>query len=442
MNVLKDNPLHIFVQYAIPSVLGMLAISSAGIVDGLFVGNYVGAIGLAAINMSIPFFSLLFGISLMLAIGSSVVAGKLIGQGNTQTASSIFTKAFITILILSILLTSMLYFNIDRLLKVFGASEELLSVAGVYLHYILLFIPFLMMGIVLDYFVKIDSRPSLAFGALLLSALTNIVLDWFLIVYLDQGIVGAALATGISQLVLLFVLLPHFFSKKASIKFVKPTGSWVDIAKAGSNGASEFVNEMSVGMITILFNYTMIKMFGVDGVAAYTVVNYILWISIMVSFGISDSLQPIVSKNFGAREPKRVEAFLKYAFLSVTLIAFILALCVLLVPEKIVALFLDQGESNSREIILIFISLVWPAFFFNGPNMVISAYFTAMHKPKQSAIIALLRSLLLPAFFITVLPLFLENRGVYLAIPLSEFFTLFVAILLFRFATPQKLIKT
>ena len=181
-----------------------------------------------------------------------------------------------------------------------------------------------MLGVVLDYFVRVDNRPNLAFIALLFSAIINVILDWFLIVYLQKGIFGAALATGISQLTLIFILLPHFFSKKATLKFVKPIGSYIQIIKATYNGASEFVNEISVGITTLIFNYVMIKNFDIEGIAAFTVINYLLMIGIMISFGISDSLQPIISKNFGAKENKRIKEFLKLAFITVGLVGFIM----------------------------------------------------------------------------------------------------------------------
>jgi len=440
LDALKSKPSRVFMNYAIPSVLGMLAISSASIVDGFFVGNYVGASGLAAINMSLPIFSLLFGLSLMLAIGSSVISGKLMGEGEVKSASIMFTKTFIAMTLLSITLVILIYFNLHTILKLFGVTEELMSIAILYLNYILAFIPFLMIGLVLDYFVKIDNKPSLAFGALLFSSIVNIVLDWYMIVYLQSGVEGAALATGISQVALFIVLLPHFFSKKATIRFVKPIGSWIAIVKAGTNGASEFVNETSVGITTVIFNYIMIKTFGVDGVAAYTVVNYILWVSIMISFGISDSLSPIISKNFGAKETQRIESFLKYAFISVSLFGVLVTIAVLLIPEQISDIFLENRDKESIEIILVFLSLVWPAFLFNGSNMVISAYFTAMHKPLPSAVIALLRSLVFPIILIISLPLFLGNTGIYLAIPFAEFFTFTVAVSLFKLYSPKKLI--
>ena len=212
MNVTNDKISSIFFQYSIPSILGMLAISSASIVDGFFIGNYVGDSGLAAINISLPIFSFLFGFALMLAIGSSVVAGKLIGEGDSKNASLIFSKTIVCITLFSFLTSSVLFLNIEILLHFFGADENLTKMAMEYLSVMLIFIPFLMIGVVLDYFVRVDNRPNLAFIALLFSALINVLLDWFMIVYLQKGIFGAALATGISQLALLFILLPHFLS--------------------------------------------------------------------------------------------------------------------------------------------------------------------------------------------------------------------------------------
>lgn len=440
MKELKENTSKLFFKYAIPSVLGMLAVSSASIVDGLFVGNYVGASGLAAINITMPVFSLLFGLSLMVAIGSSVVSGKLMGQGDISSASIFFSKAFIFISIVSVLACFLLFFKVETILTLFGANTKLLGIASEYLSIMLIFIPFLMSGIVLDYFVKVDGQPLLAFYALLTSAVANVALDWFFIVYLEQGITGAALATGISYLVLFIMLLPHFFLPKSMIKFVKPKGDWLAIFKAAVNGTSEFVNETSAGITTLIFNYVMIKTFDVEGVAAFAVINYILWVGIMISFGISDSLQPLVSKNFGAREPKRIADFFKLACLSVLLVGFFIISLLLLMPEQIAALFLQNSDQTTRVIVLSFITLIWPVFLFNGLNLMISAYFTAIHKPFQSAGIALSRSLLFPVLFIMTLPHFFENKGIFMAIPAAEFVTLIISLVFFLKLRPQLIV--
>ena len=440
MNVTKDKISSVFFQYSIPSVLGMLAISSASIVDGFFIGNYVGDFGLAAINITFPIFSLLFGFALMLAIGSSVTSGKLIGEGDIKSASMIFSKTIVCITLFSFISSTILFLNIETILYLFGANENLTKIAIEYLSIMLIFIPFLMIGIVLDYFVRVDNRPNLAFIALLLSAFINVVLDWFMIVYLQRGIFGAALATGISQLALIFILLPHFFSKKATLKFVKPIGNYIQIIKASYNGASEFVNEISVGITTLIFNYVMIKNLGVEGIAAFAVINYLLLIGIMISFGISDSLQPIISKNFGAKENKRIEEFLKFAFVTVGLVGFIMIFLIIFTPTSLANVFLEDTNYKTKEIVLNFAMFIWIAFLFNGVNLVISAYLTAIHEPLYSMIIAISRSFVFPVIFIFVLPFLFETQGIFLAIPMAEFITFIIAIVLYKRFSPDKII--
>ena len=440
MNVTKDKISSVFFQYSIPSVLGMLAISSASIVDGFFIGNYVGDFGLAAINISFPIFSLLFGFALMLAIGSSVVSGKLIGQGDIKSASMIFSKTMVCITLFSFITCTLLFLNIETILHLFGADENLTKIAIDYLSVILIFIPFLMIGVVLDYFVRVDNRPNLAFIALLFSAVINVILDWFLIVYLQKGIFGAALATGISQQALIFILLPHFFSKKATLKFVKPIGSYIQILKASYNGASEFINEISVGITTLIFNYVMIKNFDIEGIAAFTVINYLLMIGIMISFGISDSLQPIISKNFGAKENKRIEEFLKLAFINTGLVGVVMILLIIFTPNTLANIFLEDTNHKTKEIVLSFATFIWIAFLFDGFNLVISAYFTAIHKPLASMIIAVSRSFIFPIFFIVTLPFFFDLNGIFMAIPMAEFMTFIIGIILFKKFSPEKII--
>ncbi|MCT7617222.1 MATE family efflux transporter [Aliarcobacter butzleri] len=441
MNVTKDKISSVFFQYSIASVLGMLAISSASIVDGFFIGNYVGDFGLAAINITFPVFSLLFGFALMLAIGSSVVSGKLIGAGDIKNASIIFSKAIVCITLFSFITSTILLVNIETILHLFGADDNLTKIAIEYLSIMLIFIPFLMIGVVLDYFVRVDNRPNLAFIALLLSAVINVVLDWFMIVYLQKGIFGAALATGISQLALIFILLPHFFSKKATLKFVKPIGSYIQIIKASYNGSSEFVNEISVGITTLIFNYVMIKNLGVEGIAAFAVINYLLLIGIMISFGISDSLQPIISKNFGAKENKRIEEFLKLAFITVGLVGVIMIFLIIFTPNSLANIFLKDANYKTKEIVLNFATFIWIAFLFNGINLVISAYLTAIHKPLHSMIIAISRSFIFPVFFIFTLPFLFETQWIFLAIPMAEATTFLIAVISYKRFSPKELYK-
>lgn len=227
------------------------------------------------------------------------------------------------------------------------------------------------------------------------------------------------------------ILIPHFFSKKATLKLVKPSGSWVSVLNAAKNGISEFVNESSAGITVLIFNYIMLKNFGATGVASYTIIGYFIMISVMVSFAIADALQPIVSKNYGALYFDRIKSFLKLGFLTIIIIETIITLTVLIIPETLINIFLESSELETKRITVEFISYAWPAFLFLGLNILITSYLTSMQKPLYSVIIALLRSLILPVLFIITLPQVFGNVGIFMALAVAEFLTFIVASYIF-----------
>lgn len=439
--MLNTKPYIIFFKYAIPSILGLLAISSASIIDGYFIGNYVGAIGLASINISYPITTILFGLALMFAVGSSVLVGKLMGEKSTEEASDVFTKSIISVSLISILVCFVLFLSIGSILDILNVQNELREKTFLYLPILLVFLPFLMTAIVLDYFVRVDENPNLSFIALFLSSIVNILLDYIFIVKLDWGISGAAYATGISQATIILILLPHFFSKRATLKLVKPIGSWLSVLNAAKNGSSEFINEASAGFTVLIFNYIMLNNFGATGVASYTIIGYFILISIMVSFAISDSLQPIISKNYGAEQFTRIKSFLKLGFISIIIIEVLITLLVLLLPEVFINIFLETSETKTKEITLEFISYAWPAFIFSGLNILITSYLTSMQKPIYSVTIAIIRSLVLPILFIITLPFIFGNIGIFMALALSEFLTFILAVYIFMKNSPKSMMK-
>ena len=439
--MLETKPYILFFKYVIPSILGLLAISSASIIDGYFVGNYVGAVGLASINISYPITTVLFGLALMFAVGSSVIVGKLMGENNTKDASNVFTKSIITVSFISIVVCIILYFSLGNILDILKVQDELREKTFLYLPILLIFLPFLMTAIVLDYFVRVDENPNLSFAALFLSSLINVGLDYLFIVKYDWGISGAAYATGISQAAIILILLPHFFSKKATLKLVKPKGSWLNIVNAAKNGVSEFVNESSAGITVLIFNYIMLQNFGSSGVASYTIIGYFIMISVMVSFAIADALQPIISKNYGALHFNRIKSFLKLGFITIIIIEALITLMVLIVPETLINIFLENSELETKRITIEFISYAWPAFIFLGLNILITSYLTSMQKPLYSVVIAVLRSLILPVLFIITLPSIYGNVGIFMALAVSEFLTFILASYIFMNNRPTLIQK-
>ncbi len=430
--MLEQHPVKVFLKYIIPSILGLLAISSASIVDGYFVGNYVGTLGLASVNITYPIFSILFGAGLMFAVGASVMVSKLMGEKKQDEALNIFSKAIISISIFAILSCALVYFNMDNIFYFLDIKDEFRDSSYLYLSIVILFIPFIMIGIVIDYFVRADENPNLSFLALLSSAVINIVLDYLFIIKFDWGLAGAAWATGISYATIIFILLPHFFTKKATLRFVKPYGSFLVMFKAAKNGVSEFINESSAGITVMIFNFMMIKYLGATGVAAYTIVSYFIMVSVMISFAISDGLQPIVAKHYGAKEFIRIKTFLKLSIFTILGFSSILVIFVFTSPETLVNIFLDDTSGETKDITIEFLSYTWIAFLFIGMNILITSYLTAIHQPMASASISVSRSLILPVSLVSVLSYFFGIVGVYLALPITEAITFILALYFFK----------
>lgn len=440
MDPLKGNVVKVFIHYALPSIIGMLALSSSGIIDGIFVGNYVGSSALAAVNLSIPVIAFIMGLAMMFAIGGSVTIGKFLGENNDEQASSVFTAMLIAMGIISVAIAILGHIFIDPLLTLLGSNAELMPLARDYIQIIIQFIPAYMFGIVLVYIVRIDGWPTLAGAAYVVCALVNIVLDWYFITQLDLGLKGAAWATIIAQFALIVVIAPYFFSSKRRLKLKLRPGATSHVWRSVVNGSSDFANEASAGITALVFNWVMMSRFGVDGVAAFAVVNYILFTGLIICFAVSDAMQPLISTCYGANDFKRINAFLKVGSGFIFLIGLSIIAVLLSVPEMMVSLFIDSSSLETSKVANEFIDYFWPAFLFNGLNICVAAYFTAMHKPLPSGVIAVSRSLLFPVICLIVLPMFWQHQGVFAAIPLAELITFVIALWLFKQNSPKSII--
>lgn len=434
----------VFFHYAIPSVIGMLAATSAGIIDGIFIGNYVGAPALAAVNIALPVFYLFAAVVFMLAVGGSVMCGKFLGENNLQAAREIFTRTLIASLVVALLIVGSSLLFLDQVVAMLGANEDLHGMVRDYMQIILWASPLLIVGLTLDYFVRVDGRPVLASFALVAFAVSNIALDWLLIVQWGWGIRGAAWATALADVSILVILATHWFTRRCNLKLTRVAQRWRDgwdsIFRAAYNGFSEFANEMSLALTTLLFNWVMITRLGVEGVAAFTIIGYLLMIGIEVSYGLGESLQPIVSKNLGARQPKRIAGFVTIALITTLIIGAGISVIFVFFPETLISVFLGSGESATEMIALAFIAVFWPAFLFNGANIALASYFTALHKPLQSTAIAVSRSLVLPVIGLLLLPIWFGDTGIFITIPIAEALTFLFALGLMVINRPTRIV--
>jgi putative MATE family efflux protein len=429
-----------FLKYLLPSMLGLIAMTSASLVDGIFIGNYVGITALAAVNLIIPITTLLFGVGMMLSIGGSIRAGKYLGEGDLAAASAIFSKTLMFVAFYGAVVICLGLFFEAQLFAAVGATVELLPVMGEYYRIIMPFLFTQLIVIVQYFFIRLDGFPNLAAAALAIGSVINIALDYLFIAVYGWGLTGAAFATGLSQALPMFVMLVYFLRPDRKLHFKFRQNNWREVVQAAYNGISEFINEISGAIIAFIFNWMLIQRAGVSGVAAITVVNYLLFIGFMMFFAISDTTQVMISQNFGARKPRRIFAFLKTASVIIALLSIVLIAVLTSFSEILINLFVD--ESNSLGTVALaneFVTYVWPLFLFAGFNMLISGYLTAIHLPFQSGLVALCRSLLLPVGFGVLLYYIWSDYYFVVALSIAEGLTFVVALVIFLRHRPARL---
>ncbi len=430
-----------FFRFAVPAVVGMFSIASASIVDGIFVGNFVGPTALAAISLVAPLFALYFGVVVMLTVGAAVMAGKFIGEQRERDASNIFMKALVSVLVFSLVFAFLLLVFTPTAARLLGANAETAGMVETYIFVVAWFFPGLSIAAALNHFVRVDGRPNFSLVGMMLITVVNIVLDALMIGYLGWGVWGAALATGIaSQAGMLFLLL-HFANKDAKLRFLRPFGSWRVMFTAAYNGLSEFINESSGGIVVFLFNWILITEMGAQGVAAFTIVNYLFFTGIMVFYGVGEALGPLISVNFGARKPARIYQFLLLGVGTNFVVGLLLASLLIFQPLLLASAFVGDADQTTIELTVRIIGVIWPVFLFNGVNIAFSGYFTGMHCAAQSALIAVSRSLVMPLVLIGGLWFVIGPMSVFYALPVAEALTLVMTLLMFLQKRPHWILR-
>lgn len=432
-----------FFRYFVPSVVGLLAMSSASIVDGIFIGNILGVESLAAVNLLMPILALLFGVGLMLSIGGSVRGGKYLGEKNIEAASNMFSKTMTFMIIYGVLVITFGLVFEQMLFRGLGAGPELFPYMSEYYRVLMPFLLAQLITIVLYFFIRLDGFPTLTATALVVGSVINIALDYLFIAVFQWGLAGAAFATGLSQLFPMLVLLSYFLSKKRNFHYRFKQSNWYEVLQAAYNGISEFINEISAGVIAFIFNWMLISRAGVDGVAAITVVNYLIMLGFMWFFAIGDASQVMVSQNFGAKNALRIKQFLKVALGNVLVVSSLCIALLLSFNESLIYWFLkDEGSEQTVALAIQFVGYIWPVYLVAGLNMLISSYLTAIHYAFQSATIAIARSLILPASLLVLFYFLFNDYRFVAAIPVAEGLTFLLAATLYWLHRPSQAVTS
>ncbi len=428
-----------FFRYLGLSLVGLIAMTSASLVDGVFIGNYVGVTALAVVNLIIPITTLLFGVGLMLAIGGSVRGGKYLGERDPAAASAVFSKTLVCATAYGVVVVALGLLLEEQLFAALGATPDLFPLMREYYRIVMPFLVAQLAAMTLYFFIRLDGFPNLAATALTVGAAINIALDYLFIAVYGWGLAGAAYATGLSQALPLAVMLVYFTRPGRRLRFRFRQDNWKEIFQAAYNGISEFINEVSAGIVALILNWMLIQRVGVAGVAAITVVNYLMLLGFMVFFAVADTIGVMVSQNYGARDAKRISAFMATAGVTIAFVSAASIAILLMASKPMILLFVDGRDSEAMVAMATdFVTYVWPLFLFAGANMLMSGYLTAIHRPFQSGVVALCRGLVLPATFLVLgYYLFADYRFV-AALPVAEGVAAAVALGLVFQHSPKK----
>lgn len=426
----KIGPL--FRKYAIPSVISLLFVGLQTIIDGVIVGNYVGANGLASISLVLPCYSLMAALAVVMGIGCQTFISISLGQKNYQAANDAFKSAFVFIVAFAVLISIPAYIFADKITLLLGADQVLFASSVDYLKTLIPFFPLVVIMFFSDYVIKSIGKPIFSMVVMSSAVLLNILLDIWFVVFLNMGTMGAGLATGLAFSVTACINLPKILGSKTLVSLHKGHFSWRMVGQMFYNGSSEGVTELSAGISTLLFNLALMGYIGAAGVAAFTAINYVFYIGVILFLGISDGVIPIVSYNYGASNLSRIKRVLNIALWSNFMIGVAIFLLLIVWGEFVISLFFKNGETEVLSIALKGMSIYAFAFLINGFNILASSYFTAIGNAKISVIISLLRGLIFVFLGIYILPRIFGVDGIWFVVPAAELLTLVASLLLVR----------
>lgn len=423
----------LFLKYTIPGVAGLLFLGIQSVIDGVILGRFVGANALASVNLILPCYSLMTALAIVMGVGCQTLIGINLGRSDRQEANNALTTSFVFLGAASILISGLIYIFAEDLARLLGANDVLVTGAVAYIRSLVPFFPLLSFMFLGDYMIKAMGRPLYAMIVMGSTVLINIALDFLFIPVLDLGIMGAGLATGLAFSVGALFNIPRMFQRKQVVAVQRGRFRWPLVWNALYNGSSEGISELSAGITVFLFNITMMRYLGESGVAAFTAINYILFIATTVFLGISDGIIPIISYNYGANRYDRIEKVLKLAGRTNLAIGLTLFAILFFFGQQITSFFFKGGDAPDALAIANYgITIYCFTFLMSGLNILASSYFTAIGNAKLSVVISMLRSLVFVVFGIIVYPSLFGIQSIWYNVPIAEFCTLFISFLLVR----------
>ena len=425
-----ENIKKLFWHYTYPSLIGMFISGIYTTVDGIFVGNGVGAKALASINIAFPATMIFFAIGLMFSMGGSILISQYLGAKEKDNAESILGTSIFLLIIIGCLCPIIAVTASRQLMVLCGGKGELLDLAVSYIRIRFFFGAFEIFSASFNNFVRNDGNPNLVKKAMFIGAIMNIFLDAAFIYLFHLGISGTALATVISQGFVALILIRHFFNNYSNLKIHKKNVRWnknyfISIIKTG---ITSFVMNASLALVVIFHNrYLLIYGSDID-VSAYGVVLYIYWIFLLIYNGFAQGIQPIISYNYGAKLFNRVKSTFILACSITLIVGFISLILISLNQEITISIFNNEPALlHSAKIGLNYYLVV---ICINGFNIISAVYFQSIGKTKIAMNLTFTRTILLVIPALLIFPLFMGINGIWLAVPFAESITAILSMIL------------
>lgn len=417
----------LFVRYVSQNILGMLGISAYVLADTFFISAAEGADGITALNLVLPLYSLIFAVGSMIATGSAT-RFKIYRARNEEKAEDYFSNAVFFALLFGFIFILLGIFVPDNLLRLLGASEEIVALGTPYTRIFLLFGPMFLLNYICNAFVRNDGNPTRAMIATFSSSIFNIVFDYVLMFPMKLGMTGAALATACSPVVGVLICCTHLMSERGTVRFLWKAPSIKRLAHACQLGLAAFMGEISSGVTTMIFNFLILGLAGNVGVAAYGIVANVAIVATAIFNGISQGTQPLLSDYYGKSDGASIKKVVKLSVLSALAAAALIVLAANLFPAQLIAAFNSEKNAAMAAYAMPGVRIYFAGYLFAGFNIVGTGYLSATDNAGWAFAVSVLRGLAAIAVCAVVLSALWGMTGIWLAFPMAELITAVVMV--------------
>lgn len=427
-----------FSRYTILSIAGTLGVSCYILADTFFVSKGLGTSGLAALNLAIPVYNFIHGTGLMLGMGGATKFSVCKNHGQKENVDRIYTNTIMAAVLFSAAFMLPGIVCSRQLALLLGADPSILEMTDTYLRWLLLFSPAFILNDVLLCFVRNDEEPQLSMIAMLIGSFANIVLDHVFIFSLKMGIFGAIFATGLSPIISMAMMSPHWLRKKNTFHLVGTKPDTETIGSELSLGFPSLIAQVSSGIVMIVFNTIILDLEGNTGVAAYSIIANISLVVVAVYTGIAQGVQPLISRSYALGNKEQAQLMLRYALTTMMILSGVLYLLIVSFPETIIAVFNSEKNAELQAIAVTGLKLYFTASPFVGCNIILAVFFTSLEKARPAHILSVLRGFVLIVPLAFALSSLWGMTGVWITYPITEFLVALLGAVLYKKQAERK----